>query len=107
MSEVTQCRLEMKRDRIMNTTANFILNQGVTYRVALSAPNHEKMKAGFYTVELQDRANIQRCEHFAICDGNCPTASIPSVELFQLGAQDRGLNCVQSRIVAAHLVCVM
>jgi hypothetical protein len=52
-------------------------------------------------------ARVQRRKQLAICSGNHAAAVVPFAGFFQLGAQHRGLDRIEPRVVTANLMRVV
>src|ERR1700691_1540974 len=107
VTEVSQRGLKMKRDRIMDSALDLLLQQRVANGVAPGAPNDEQVVTGFGSFGFEHRLSVQWREQLAIGGGDYASALVPFRELFQFRAQDRGLDRIEPGVVAANLMRVV
>src|SRR5579862_9671826 len=107
VSKVAACGLQMQRERIMNSASDIVFQQGLANRVALLGPNHEQMVDGLVALRLVGQRDPAACELFAVGLRELAALAIPRIELLELRAQHRGLNRIETRVVADLLMRIV
>src|SRR5258708_25200235 len=107
VTEICERGLKMQRDRVMDSAFDVGLQKRVPDGIASSAPNDEQVVAGFQSFGFEDRLSVHRREQLAISRRYYAAALVPFGELFQFRAQNRSLDRIETRVVAANLVGIV
>src|SRR5437763_16981913 len=97
----------MRRDRIMNQSANSLLCQLLLNGIAARMFDDIEMPDGLSPRGYEGKSQIMRFrQRLLVTLGDHSPTPVPLVEFLELDAKERGLQLVQPRVVAVHIVVI-
>src|SRR5271170_8361058 len=97
VSEIAACRLQMKRNRVMDPAFDLFAQQRRPDCVAAIAADDGKVVARLAVLGLGEKCQALVRQSIAINIGKSPTPRVPFLEALELGTQHRRLKSVEPR----------
>src|ERR1700722_4672577 len=107
VSKSTTCRLQMKRNRVMNPAFDLFAQKRCPDHVATIAADDEQVVTRLAPVGFGTQVQAVAGQSLAINRCESPALRVPFLQALELGTQHRRLKSVEPRVVSVRAVGVV